>query len=147
MLVLTQSTSSTFDCWDIFLEKHLIVSLLCISYFSYPYVTQSVSHFRFARIVNLSNDPSPGYNIEKLAKQGSKFFELPYAVKGMDVSFAGLLSFLEERAPKLLETGEYTVADLCFSLQETAFAMVVEITERAMAHCDANVSLFDFKCY
>ncbi|CAH8451683.1 unnamed protein product [Schistosoma haematobium] len=93
---------------------------------------------RFARIVNLSNDPSPGYNIEKLAKQGSKFFELPYAVKGMDVSFAGLLSFLEERAPKLLETGEYTVADLCFSLQETAFAMVVEITERAMAHCDAN---------
>ncbi|CAH8439522.1 unnamed protein product [Heterobilharzia americana] len=93
---------------------------------------------RFARIVNLSNDPSPGYNIEKLAKQGSKFFELPYAVKGMDVSFAGLLSYLEERAAKLLETGEYTIADLCFSLQETAFAMVVEITERAMAHCGAK---------
>ncbi|KAH8853040.1 putative tRNA N6-adenosine threonylcarbamoyltransferase [Schistosoma japonicum] len=53
---------------------------------------------RFARIVNLSNDPSPGYNIEMLAKKGCKFFELPYAVKGMDVSFAGLLSFLEERA-------------------------------------------------
>lgn len=27
---------------------------------------------RFARVLNLSNDPSPGYNIEQLAKQGSK---------------------------------------------------------------------------
>lgn len=93
---------------------------------------------RFARIVNLSNDPSPGYNIEKLALDGRKYFELPYTVKGMDVSFAGLLSYLEERAPQLLRTGEYSVADLCFSLQETAFAMVVEITERAMAHCDVK---------
>ncbi|VDP85348.1 unnamed protein product [Echinostoma caproni] len=93
---------------------------------------------RFARIVNLSNDPSPGFNVERLARQGKRFFELPYAVKGMDVSFAGLLSFLEQRASGLLESGEYTVEDLCFSLQETAFAMVVEITERAMAHCDTK---------
>lgn len=27
-----------------------------------------------------------------------------------------------------------TPADLCFSLQETVFSMLVEITERAMAH-------------
>jgi N6-L-threonylcarbamoyladenine synthase len=27
---------------------------------------------RFARVLGLSNDPSPGYNIEQLAKQGSK---------------------------------------------------------------------------
>jgi len=26
---------------------------------------------RFARVLNLSNDPSPGYNIEQLAKQVS----------------------------------------------------------------------------
>jgi len=31
-----------------------------------------------------------------------------------------------------------TPADLCFSLQETAFAMLVEITERAMAHVGSN---------
>ncbi|VDM17180.1 unnamed protein product [Hydatigera taeniaeformis] len=93
---------------------------------------------RFARIINLSNDPSPGYNIEQAAKNGKKFYELPYAVKGMDVSFAGILSYLKERAPKLLRSGEYTQADFCFSLQETVFAMVVEITERAMAHCDAK---------
>ncbi|VDO12407.1 unnamed protein product [Rodentolepis nana] len=93
---------------------------------------------RFARVINLSNDPSPGYNIEQAAKKGIKFYELPYAVKGMDVSFAGILSYLKERAPKLLRTGEYTQADFCFSLQETVFAMVVEITERAMAHCDTK---------
>ncbi|VDL98508.1 unnamed protein product [Schistocephalus solidus] len=94
---------------------------------------------RFARVINLSNDPSPGFNIEKAAREGVKFYELPYAVKGMDVSFAGILSYLKERAPKLLSSGEYTQADLCFSLQETVFAMVVEITERAMAHCDTKV--------
>lgn len=44
---------------------------------------------RFARVLKLSNDPCPGYNIEQLAKQGSKFIELPYCVKGMDVSFSG----------------------------------------------------------
>nr|VZH97051.1 unnamed protein product [Spirometra erinaceieuropaei] len=93
---------------------------------------------RFARVINLSNDPSPGLNIEKAAREGVKFYELPYAVKGMDVSFAGILSYLKERAPKLLSSGEYTQADLCFSLQETVFAMVVEITERAMAHCDTK---------
>jgi len=28
--------------------------------------------------------------------------------------------------------------NLCFSLQETLFAMLVEVTERAMAHINAN---------
>jgi N6-L-threonylcarbamoyladenine synthase len=32
----------------------------------------------------------------------------------------------------------FTGADLCFSLQETVFAMLVEITERAMAHVGSN---------
>jgi len=93
---------------------------------------------RFARALKLSNDPSPGYNIEQLAKRGEKFLPLPYVVKGMDVSFSGLLSFIEERSPALLESGEYTQEDLCFSLQETVFAMLVEITERAMAHCGSQ---------
>lgn len=93
---------------------------------------------RFARVLKLSNDPSPGYNIEQLAKKGKKFLELPYVVKGMDVSFSGLLSFIEEKAPQLVESGEYTPEDLCFSLQETVFAMLIEITERAMAHCGSE---------
>ncbi|PIO72453.1 hypothetical protein TELCIR_05623 [Teladorsagia circumcincta] len=52
----------------------------------------------------------------------------------MDVSFSGILSTIESKAPQVLASGEYTVGDLCFSLQETVFAMLVEITERAMAH-------------
>ena len=72
---------------------------------------------RFARVIGLSNDPSPGYNIEQCAKEGVKFLPLPYVVKGMDVSFSGILSYIEDRAEKLLKTGEYTKADLCFSLQ------------------------------
>lgn len=35
---------------------------------------------RFARALELSNDPSPGYNIEQLAKKGKKFIELPYGI-------------------------------------------------------------------
>lgn len=41
-------------------------------------------------------------------------------------------------AHKQLESGECTKEDLCFSLQETIFAMLVEITERAMAHCNST---------
>jgi len=51
---------------------------------------------RFARLLNLSNDPSPGFNIEQLAKKGKKLIELPYVVKGMDVSFSGLLTHIED---------------------------------------------------
>lgn len=83
---------------------------------------------RFARIIGLSNDPSPGYQIEQCAKKGKKYIPLPYVVKGMDVSFSGILTRIEELATT--ETPE----DLCFSLQETLFAMLVETTERAMAH-------------
>ncbi|KAM0746430.1 peptidase M22, glycoprotease [Meredithblackwellia eburnea MCA 4105] len=183
---------------------------------------------RFARIIGLSNDPSPGANIEKEARSGKRLLPLPYATKGMDISLGGILASVEaytrdprfranvsasaptggaeggggkvngklgtvmvsqeERrrraegegewrevqdiglsaadargtAAKLVEVppptttntsmgektkdekGEeegtggkvevITPADLCFSLQETVFAMLVEITERAMAH-------------
>ncbi|CAM9848914.1 unnamed protein product [Scytosiphon promiscuus] len=96
---------------------------------------------KFARVLGLSNDPSPGYNIEQLAKKGSKFVDLPYGVKGMDVSFTGILSHVEGMVRGGMQSGTYTAADLCFSLQETLFAMLVEITERAMAHCGKNTVL------
>lgn len=76
---------------------------------------------RFARLLKLSNHPSPGHNIEQLAKNGKIYVPLPYVVKGMDMSFSGVLTYIEEFATTLQE---YTVEDLCFSLQETVFAMV-----------------------
>lgn len=92
---------------------------------------------RFARVIMLPNDPSPGYNIEQCAKGGKKFVQLPYCIKGMDVSFSGILTYLEEKVDSLLKEG-YTKEDLCFSLQETIFAMLIETTERAMAHCKSQ---------
>lgn len=165
---------------------------------------------RFARVIGLSNDPSPGQNIEKEARRGTRLVPLPYTTKGMDVSLAGILSATEaytrdkrfkpnvdssadaglpvgSLANGEVWTGEgggkhivnmaegsapdaeaqnkgdeedaaaaptdadvdvsqsgvaqldssvdnITAADLCFSLQEHIFSMLVEITERAMAH-------------
>jgi N6-L-threonylcarbamoyladenine synthase len=101
---------------------------------------------RFARTLMIPNNPFPGYNVEQLAKKGRNLVDLPYAVKGMDASFSGILAAadmlakgLDESLPimKRLKTedGELvTREDMCFSLQETAYAMLVEITERAMAH-------------
>jgi len=102
---------------------------------------------RFARTLNISNDPAPGYNIEQLAKKGVHLLDLPYAVKGMDCSFSGILASIDILAASLkanpdqvdsVTGGSITTADLCFSLQETVFAMLVEITERALAHVGSN---------
>jgi tRNA A37 threonylcarbamoyltransferase TsaD len=52
----------------------------------------------------------------------------------MDVAFSGLLTHLERKyLSRKLSVQER--ADLCFSVQETVFAMLVEVAERAMAHC------------
>ena len=70
-----------------------------------------------------------GPAIEKLATNGKRLIELPYSIKGMDVSFAGLQTKIQQ----LLAKGE-GMEDLAFSLQETVFAMLVEAAERALAH-------------
>ena len=62
---------------------------------------------------------------------------LPYTVKGMDVSFSGMLQKIQTIASTMLPTNQCTVQDICFSMQETIFAMLVEIVERAMAHINA----------
>lgn len=66
---------------------------------------------------------------DKLAQKGRKYIELPYAIKGMDMSFSGILTAALE---KYMEGAN--IADLCFSFQETCYAMLVEATERALAH-------------
>ena len=63
----------------------------------------------------------------------------------MDVSFSGILSFIEDKADNLISSGKYTADDLCFSLQETVFAMLTETTERAMAHTgsqEVSISIY-----
>jgi glycoprotease/Kae1 family metallohydrolase len=71
-----------------------------------------------------------GAVVEKLALEGKKLISLPFTVKGMDLSLSGLLT----AAIALLKKRSYRLEDLCYSLQETAFSMVAEVTERALAH-------------
>ncbi len=77
---------------------------------------------KFARSKDLPHPGGPA--IEHRAATGS-YTELPYTVKGMDLAFSGLMSAAKDsKAP---------IEDVCHSFQETAFAMCVEVTERAMS--------------
>ncbi|MEK6906829.1 MAG: tRNA (adenosine(37)-N6)-threonylcarbamoyltransferase complex transferase subunit TsaD [Nanoarchaeota archaeon] len=126
-----------------------------------------------------------GPTIEKLAKEGKKYIELPYNVKGMDIALSGILTNLKQKIEKIniLQSqpskklpvhlysqinkhklidnssnkniafncnnkdllrdnknnraeseANYNLGDLCLSMQETVFAMLVECAERALAH-------------
>jgi N6-L-threonylcarbamoyladenine synthase len=87
----------------------------------------------FARYAGIGFPGGPA--IQKLAEEqevgGSKnYIELPYSVKGMDIALSGMLTNLRQK----LESGKYRLSDLAYSLQETVFAMLVEVSERALAH-------------
>lgn len=70
-----------------------------------------------------------GPEIEKLAKQSTNYIEFPYKIKAMNISLAGIHTFVKQQ----LKKGE-TIEDLSYSLQETVFAMLMEVAERAMAY-------------
>ncbi len=91
---------------------------------------QGIGNFidAFARYIGLGFPGGP--KIEQLALNGKNYIELPYVVKGMDVSFSGILTDLKRKH----DSKKYDINGLCHSLQETAFAMLAEVSERAMAH-------------
>jgi N6-L-threonylcarbamoyladenine synthase len=74
-----------------------------------------------------------GRKIEEAAAKSSRYLKLPYTVKGNDVSFSGVLT-----AAKKLIDGGASFEDVCYSLQETAFAITTEVTERALAFTGAR---------
>ena len=80
---------------------------------------------KFGRSVGLKFPAGP--QIEELARNG-KYLELPYVVKGMDLSFSGILTAAIQKSKSS------PLDDVCFSLQETMFSMLAEVTERALAH-------------
>ena len=87
----------------------------------------------FAREAGLRQTGKPfGAMVEDLATGGKTFIPLPYTVKGMDLSFSGLVT----AAVQLLLGGKGRLEDLCFSLQEVSFSMLTEVTERALAHTE-----------
>ena len=86
----------------------------------------------FARALDLGFPGGP--KIAELASKSKRFIELPYVVKGMDVSFGGILTNLKQK----IKSGKYKKEDLCYSAQEIVFSMMTEVAERAMAHCNKN---------
>lgn len=95
---------------------------------------QGVGNFldSFARFIGLGFPGGP--KLYELSLKSKNYIELPYTIKGMDVSFGGLLTNLKHK----FNSGRYKVEDLAFSMQETVFAMLVEVSERAMAHTGKN---------
>jgi len=79
----------------------------------------------FAREAKL---PSPGgLSVSREATKGENLIKLPYTVKGNDVAYSGLLT-----AATTMLRRQGKLADLCFSLQETAFSMLSEAVERSL---------------
>ncbi len=92
---------------------------------------QGVGNFldAFARHTGLGFPGGP--KLYELSLKSKKFIQLPYVVKGMDISVSGLLTNLKQK----YDSGKYQIEDLAYSMQETVFAMLLEVSERAMAHC------------
>lgn len=72
--------------------------------------------------------------LEEKSSKGKNYIELPYVVKGMDLSFSGIVT-------AALGKKSVDENDICFSFQETIYAMLVEVTERAMAHTGKSEAL------
>jgi len=81
---------------------------------------------KFAREAGMGFPGGP--KLEKIA-EGDELIDLPYSVKGMDLAFSGLMTAAKQK----LESG-YSLGQLAYSVQETAFAMSCEVSERALAH-------------
>jgi N6-L-threonylcarbamoyladenine synthase/protein kinase Bud32 len=80
---------------------------------------------KFTRHVGWTHPGGP--KVEAHAKDG-EYVDLPYVVKGMDFSFSGIMS-----AAKAAYDDGTPVEDVCFSLQENVFAMLAEVSERALS--------------
>ncbi|HKS59179.1 MAG TPA: KEOPS complex N(6)-L-threonylcarbamoyladenine synthase Kae1 [Thermoplasmata archaeon] len=70
-----------------------------------------------------------GPEIEREALRGRELLPLPYSVHGMDVAFSGMLT-----AGLALHRQGAARTDLAYSVETTAYSMLTEITERALAH-------------
>ncbi|MBN2880726.1 tRNA (adenosine(37)-N6)-threonylcarbamoyltransferase complex transferase subunit TsaD [Candidatus Woesearchaeota archaeon] len=68
---------------------------------------------------------------KKFTTKNHRVINVPYSVKGMDVNFGGILTFLKRK----YDSKEYNSIEIAYSAQEYVFAMLIEVSERAMAHC------------
>ena len=85
---------------------------------------------KFTRHVGWSHPGGP--KIESRATAG-EYVELPYVVKGMDFSFSGITS-----AAKAAYDDGVPIEDVCRGFEETVFAMLAEVSERALSLTGAD---------
>ncbi|MEF8872365.1 MAG: bifunctional N(6)-L-threonylcarbamoyladenine synthase/serine/threonine protein kinase [Haloarculaceae archaeon] len=97
---------------------------------------------KFTRHLGWSHPGGP--KVETKAKEG-EYIDMPYVVKGMDFSFSGIMSAAKDAADSVSASdtsggsseqssdGGDAIEDICFSLQENIFAMLTEVTERALS--------------
>ncbi len=79
----------------------------------------------------LELDPPDAVGVLLEAQKTKNLVELPYVVKGMSTSYAGMLTFIQ----RMHSTHPgISKQDLCYSGQETAFAALCEASERALLH-------------
>ncbi|MEN2496135.1 MAG: hypothetical protein MHMPM18_000696 [Marteilia pararefringens] len=94
---------------------------------------------KIARILQIPNDPSPGYNIEQLAKKGELLFDsITNTIKGMDIALSGITTIIKTKGLAAIESGQYSIEDICMSIQEYLFSDLTEITERAMSDSNSD---------
>lgn len=84
----------------------------------------------FARDFGLDN----AVDVMHYAEKGETLLELPYAIKGMNVNFTGLHNYCSAHYKPRIRNKTVRLEDLCFSVQETVFAILTEATERALLH-------------
>lgn len=78
---------------------------------------------------SLDLSPPDAVGVLRLAAQpGCKYVPMPYVVKGMSVSYSGMLTY----AQKMAQAGGASPKDICYSAQETAFSALCEAAERAL---------------
>lgn len=86
---------------------------------------------------NLAREMSLGFpggpKIYELSLKSKNYIELPYVVKGMDISFGGILTNVKQKLNK-----GASKEDIGYSVQETVYSMLIEVAERAMAHTGKN---------
>ncbi|MBT4870577.1 MAG: N(6)-L-threonylcarbamoyladenine synthase Kae1 [Candidatus Diapherotrites archaeon] len=76
-----------------------------------------------------------GPELDKLYYKGKELIEMPYTVKGMDLAFSGLLTSAINKFNKV-KGNKQKENDIIYSTLHTAFAMLTEVTERALAHTE-----------
>ncbi|CAL5347946.1 unnamed protein product [Camellia sinensis] len=104
-------------------------------------VKHCVAHIDTGRVVTGADDPVvlyvSGGNTQMIAYSEGQYRILQLVVKGMDVLFSEILSYLEATAEGKLKNNECTPADLCYSLQlKLCFRCLWRLQNGAMAHCD-----------